>query len=237
VGSTPHGSRGARSPARRHVLVRAQTAFGAGKRAWTRTTVVIAAGTALALAAVGIAGAVPAFDNMTPTANYGNECIKGGETGSGTVCQDNSGWTFYRQSSLETADKNVVWDVLFDQFAPTHLTVTHDTTPNYSGGAETDLIFKESAVPGSNEGITWCNDPLGLYTCDQHYVDLEPGHYTRGLTCHESGHAVGLLHGHNSSPPVSQTDSRLGCMRTPIAGSAGTLGSNQVEHINATSWP
>lgn len=181
----------------------------------------------------GTAATVWAADNLVPTQTYSPTCSAGGET-SGVLCQTDGGWWyFYSQSSLEAGDKSRVADVLADEYGPTDLAVAQDSSPTYSGADETDLILKESAVPGTADGITWCNDPISGYRCDQHYVDIQPDLYSsRGLICHEAGHAVGLTHGAQAYPVQSQTDTALGCMRTPIGSTQDNLGSQQVTNIN-----
>lgn len=175
-----------------------------------------------------------AADNLVPTQTYSPTCTAGGDT-DGVLCKtDGSYWTYFRQDSLEYGDKARAADVLRDEYNPTDLVVAEDTTPTYSGTSETDLIFKESGVPGTADGITWCNDPISEYQCDQHYVDIQPDLYSsRGLICHEAGHAVGLTHGAQAYGVQSQTDPALGCMRTPIGPTQDNLGSQQVTNINA----
>ena len=194
-------------------------------------------------AAVGVAGAGVAWavnaNNMVGNANYDFECTEGGP-GYGRVCRtDNAGVYYYMDSGgefeLETADRDNVRYVMSTYYNPTDLTVTYDSSPVFSGDAETDVVYQEGAVSGGFDGYTWCNDasPSGRYVCDQTYVRIEGGGlYTRGLTCHETGHSVGLLHGANSNPVTSNTDADLGCMRTPVSSGA-TLGTNQRNRINA----
>lgn len=87
-------------------------------------------------------------------------------------------------------------------------------------------------------GMYWCNDAVDnyLYSCDQGYVRIttNTSYHRRALACHETGHAVGLLHGGNADPIVSSTDSRLGCMRTPFDADSYTLGPHNVAQINET---
>lgn len=200
---------------------------GTARRGWTA----VAGAVAIVIAS---AATVWAADNLVPTQTYNPNCSAGGEN-SAVLCKtDSSYWSYYPQSSLEGADRERVASVLADEYAPTDLGVAYDATPTYSGTDETDLILSESAVPGGNEGITWCNDPVSGYVCDQHYVDIEPNFYSsRGLICHEAGHALGLTHGAQAHQPQSQTDPDLGCLRTPIGSTQDNLGSQQVFNINA----
>lgn len=177
-----------------------------------------------------------AIDNIVPTSNYYVGCLRG--EANGTVCQtDNATLTYYMDSGgtdqLEAEDKNIVRAMLASEYSPTDLAVSYDSTPSWSGSAETDIYYSEGAVPGSDEGITFCNDNSpGNYKCDQQYVRIEGGgYYTPGLSCHETGHAVGLLHGNLSYPAVPMQDSRLGCMKKSVSYSEG-LGANQKTNIN-----
>ncbi|WP_405615944.1 hypothetical protein OG292_21895 [Streptomyces sp. NBC_01511] len=187
------------------------------------------------LVATGVAWAA-ATDNLTPTNNYNKACRKGNAE-SGGVCQtDNAQVTYYMDSggsnALETVDKNIVQKMLSAQYAPTDLSISYDSTPTWDGGSETDIYYAEAAVPGNFAGATWCNDPSSTYGCDQTYIRIEGGGwYTPGNSCHETGHAVGLLHGANASPKLSQTNNALGCMKTPVPYSE-PLGSNNKENIN-----
>lgn len=79
--------------------------------------------------------------------------------------------------------------------------------------------------------MTWCNDAVGTFQCDQQYIRIRGnGYYTSSLTCHETGHAVGLLHGDLASPKLGKTNKVLGCMTTPVQSEV--LGKNQIENIN-----
>ncbi|CAL9327728.1 hypothetical protein SUDANB1_00004 [Streptomyces sp. enrichment culture] len=148
----------------------------------------------------------------------------------GTVCQsDNASVSYYMDSGgankLEDDDKRVVRDVIASEYGPTDLAFSYDSTPSWSGDSETDIYYSEASVPGSAQGITFCNAVAPrAYRCDQQYVRIEGGgHYTPGLACHETGHAFGLLHGNRSYPQVGMQDNRLGCMKKsrlrPAAGS------------------
>ena len=179
------------------------------------------------------AEAAGSIDNMMPTAHYDPPCRKG------IVCQtDNATLTYYMDSGgdnkLEDNDKQMVRNVMSGEYNPTDLSVSYDSSPSWSGDAETDIYYSEGTVSGSDEGFTYCENPggSGIYKCDQQYVKIEPGHWGYGLTCHETGHAVGLVHGDRSAPTVGMQDSRLGCMKKNT--STEGLGDNQRRNINAT---
>lgn len=149
----------------------------------------------IALAVAGLFATAPSsaasIDNIVPTATYSYSCRTGEN---GTVCQsDNASVTYYMDSGgsnkLEDEDKRVVRDVIASQYAPTDLTFSYDSTPSWSGDSETDIYYSEAGVPGSAEGITFCNAIAPrAYRCDQQYVRIEGGgDYTPGLVCHETG--------------------------------------------------
>lgn len=179
-------------------------------------------------------------DNMYPTLNWRPPCLDEGSNPSGGMCQtDNSALTYYPDESggnaLEAADRTVVHNVLTNVYGPTDLSVSYDSTPSYSGSAETDIIFEESSagMSASLDGITFCNDAADTLRCDQQYIRIRGGHYGKGLVCHETGHAVGLTHGQQASPAKLNSDEQLGCMETPVSSDEG-LQANNIENINAT---
>ncbi|MGH3384357.1 MAG: hypothetical protein ACRDO1_07255 [Nocardioidaceae bacterium] len=191
------------------------------------------------LLAAGVAWATH-IDNIVPTATYNHACDEGSVDGGGTLCRTDNGAVYYYMDSngdfeLEAGDRSVVRNMLSAQYSPTDLAIHYDSTPVFSGSGETDIIYQEGAVPGSADGINWCNDdsPSPTYECDQQYIRIQgAGDYTPGLSCHETGHAVGLTHGAQASPVVSQTNDALGCMQTPVSFSE-PLGANQSSNINA----
>lgn len=193
---------------------------------------------ALALPATA-AGAV---DNIVPTGTWNPTCQSG--MTAYVVCQtDNAGVYYYMDSQgeyeLETPDRQAVEAALNEEYAPTDLTITYDSTPVFSGSGETDIIYQEGAfgMPDYVLGITWCDDAVdgSTYECDQSYIRVRgAGVYSKKIACHESGHAVGLTHGTEAYPVTSNSSSILGCMRTPIESmTTADLGSNQVSNINS----
>lgn len=171
------------------------------------------------------------IDNIIPTSHYDTPCRKG------ILCQtDNAQLTYYMDSggsnALESDDKATVRSVLSHEYGSTDLSVSYDSTPSWSGDSETDIYYSEGTVSGSDNGYTYCeNAAPGMYKCDQQYVKIEPGHWSSGLVCHETGHAVGFVHGEDASPVVGMQDSRLGCMKKNV-GSEG-LGDNNRRNINS----
>ncbi|MBG0853089.1 hypothetical protein I2W78_14830 [Streptomyces spinoverrucosus] len=172
---------------------------------------------------------------MYPTANYSPTC-RDGEMGD-TFCQtDNRTLTAYREGSLSSAEKSTVSRALKDYFGPTDLVVKIQSSGVYSGGAETDIIYKSKTLARTKIGIAWCDDAVTSRKCDQHYIAFNKNHSAIGPinkadACHETGHAVGLTHGPNASPAKGLHDNRLGCMSyDDIYG----LGANNKENINST---
>ncbi|MDA1361700.1 hypothetical protein O1R50_18880 [Glycomyces luteolus] len=191
-------------------------------------------------ASAGIAWAAYT-DNMYPTQYANGGCISEEPNARQATCRtDNATLTYYMDSGgdfeLETPDKDDVRATMSNDYNPTDLSVSYDSTPSFSGSAETDIIYQEGSadIPSSVDGMTWCNNASNLDECDQQFVRIRgAGYYSRGLACHETGHAVGLVHGSVSSPIKSNTDSRLGCMVTPV-GTNTSLGDNNIENINNT---
>lgn len=56
----------------------------------------------------------------------------------------------------------------------------------------------------------------------------------QALACHETGHAVGLLHPDDSSPSKSKIDTRFGCMmNAPVAAYYGLGTDPNILNINS----
>jgi hypothetical protein len=179
------------------------------------------------------------YDTIAPTYSFDpvGDCREGSVDG-GYVCQsDNATLTYYMHDAsdsypLESADRSMVNNVMTNQFGPTDLSISYDSTPSFSGTAETDVIYQEGTVPGSDNGMTWCNDDIGGWKCDQQYVRIEgAGAYAPGLTCHETGHAVGLVHGIYAWQSTSNDSDALYCMQKPVP-STTPLGTINRESIN-----
>lgn len=194
---------------------------------------------AVAIVIGSVAGAATALnspDDLMPTATYSSWCYKG-QLGNANPCQtDNAYLGYYMDSAdphkLESADRQAVTNVLTGMYASTVFTVVYDSSPTFSGSAETDIVYQEGTVPGSDNGYTWCDDPSTAYGCDQQYVWIESGYWTQGIVCHETGHAVGLTHGSQAYPVTANNSSILHCMRKPTPVDAD-LGSNNKDNINS----
>lgn len=210
------------------------------KRLSLKTTSLAAVAFTIVAVTAGAAWAA-VTDNMYPTANANLPCRSESGPDGNLSCQtDNATLTYYMDSGgtneLEAEDRNVVISVMNNIYAPTDFVVSLDSTPSFSGSAETDIVYEESGigVPSGADGVTFCNNAADGLRCDQQYIRiLGGGNYVRGLTCHETGHAVGLTHGQQASPQLSNHDERLGCMETPVDEAEG-LQDNNIDHINAT---
>jgi len=177
-------------------------------------------------------------DNMYKTANANWACHDTSAGDGNAFCRtDNATLTVYLQSSLNAASQAIVRDILDNSYNPTDLSVAYHSSGVYSGTAETDIVYQggSSGMTGSTIGFTWCNDATDSLRCDQHYVRFRSdADVERELACHETGHAVGLTHGHEASPMLANNDGRLGCMETPNSLSWPDLESNNVDNINGT---
>jgi hypothetical protein len=197
----------------------------------TFTTVAVTAGVAWAAYT----------DNMYPTQNLTTACFsESGPSGPGFCQTDNADLTYYMDSAggnkLEAGDREVVQLVMQYEYQPTDLSVSYDSSPSFSGSAETDIVYQETSagMSSSADGTTFCNNAATTLKCDQQYIRIRGGGvYTHGITCHETGHAVGLTHGQDAAPKKKNNDEKLGCMESPADIDEG-LQANNIENINAT---
>ncbi|UYM07592.1 hypothetical protein [Solicola gregarius] len=140
------------------------------------------------------------------------------------TCQtDNRSVKYYMDSHgsrrLEKSDRKAVRNAM-RSYRRTDLSVRYDRNPDFTGSSETDVVYQEGSrhVSSSKDGVTWCDDAAGVHTfkCDQQYVRIRGnGVYRRPIACHETGHAIGLVHGDNANPSISKHAKKLGCMTTP----------------------
>lgn len=92
--------------------------------------------------------------------------------------------------------------------------------PELHGDSETDIIYKRTGdVTGNTNGWTYCNDAANSLECDQAYIDVNTGSgwATKSVYCHETGHAVGIMHNDESTELEDPTanDPRAHCMISP----------------------
>lgn len=193
---------------------------------------------------VGASAAV-AIDIVSPTGNANNYCTQqpaAGPVSDPGVCRtDNATWTYYMDSSgefeLEAEDRTAASNGMDAWDNNTDMVVSEDTTPTFSGTAETDVIFQEGLVPAFpvTGGITWCQDIVNgtNWECDQHYIRIRgAGVYSKWLVAHEAGHALGLVHGTEANPATSGTASVMGIMTTGAL--PASLGATPIAKVNAT---
>lgn len=159
-------------------------------------------------------------DNMMPTPDV-TECFDGGSSNpSGAFCRtDSLTFTWFTESSVESADRTAFSNALATQYNPTELTTTEQSPGVYSGTSETDVIIQEnsSGIVSPTIARVWCDDEVtsGSDVCDQHYLrywygsDQVPGTV---MPCHELGHSVGLTHADDAAPRLWKNDANLGCM-------------------------
>ena len=174
------------------------------------------------------------YDSMYPTGNAGWTCSDGDRTDN--FCQtDNATLTAFFGQSMSAGGESNTRATLNDSYTTTALNVSYPSTVVLTGSAETDIVYRVDAsqVPSGFIGWTYCDDAVSLYQCDQHYVyfEFQP---SITLACHETGHAVGLTHGDDASPQVSNTADSLHCMRTPISYADRWVGQHNADQINAT---
>lgn len=185
-------------------------------------------------APVSNAETVMTHNFLYPTNRAQTPCYVG-SPGAATVCRtDNAAVSWYMDSSgefaLESNDRSVTTNSIADNYQPTDLTFTYDSTPVFSGSGETDIVFQEGTLPSPYAGYTWCNDAVdgSSWKCEQTYIRIRgyntiyPGKdtYNTGVVCHEVGHAVGLVHGVGTSAYYDNNDPVLGCMRDPVPSTA-----------------
>lgn len=186
------------------------------------------------------------LDNMFPNSNVSNTCADGV---SAQCKADNSTHTV-ATIFLGAQMKNQTEDTLDDRFGPlTNLTIVYKAYSeiSWTGSAETDVIYWESSgsIVNGVAGLVACDDAVTNTKCDQFYVYYNSSQvashathysYLEKLACHETGHTVGLLHGDQADPPVSNTHTNLRCMKKGHTHSDKVPGGHNIAEINSTSY-
>ncbi len=192
---------------------------------------------------VGVPAALAAYDpdSLIPTGSFDNPCANTTSTSTNQQpCQtDNGGISVFMQTTVSTHMKGRIRESLDKNYDPiAELSITYVSAPVYSGSGETDIIYQQADLPGTLLGFYWCNDAVNgsTYKCDQGYVRFTTTvQYERwALVCHETGHALGLMHGSESSPVTNNSSSKLGCLRTPFDEEYRSLGPNNVTQLKDT---
>lgn len=168
-------------------------------------------------------------DNLFKTANYQTNCS------TTTYCRsDNSTLTFFRESSLDTTARSNIWSMIFGKYDPTDLTVVHESPPAYTGGSETDLVYRIWNIYPS-QAKTTCDDPIDSTLCDQFYVSFGNDTWSHdiAIACHETGHGIGFVHGQFASPTKANNDASLECS-SDGSGLSYVVGTHMVPLINST---
>jgi len=142
---------------------------------------------------------------------------------------DNAGVFWASDGSLNQSQVALINTVVEREYEPTDLSVGTEP-PQFEGTHQTDIIYGiRSDVPSVAEAVTWCDTTFDQQRCDQHYVMFKTAqHVSEHNICHETGHAVGLVHGFEMSPQLDEASGKLGCM-----GSSGnSLTSEMRAEIN-----
>lgn len=160
-------------------------------------------------------------DNMYPTAAVPAACFGTTTWSSGTNCQQQDGYvdifavTRYSGWSAPTADFVEAWSAY--HYDSTDLAIVPATFINFDGPYNsTDVILDQNPLSIVYDGFTFCRVAETSIDCDMHTVLIKATSPSPNVICHELGHALGLMHGVSANPALSNTDSRLGCMVTPV---------------------
>lgn len=186
-----------------------------------------------------VAGGCHTFDSMFKTASHNGNCQDLGSSlpPAGLLnCQtDNSTLTYFTESSITATGNLRIDSRMLTQYEPTDLSVTEESSGDYSGGSETDIIFQQnSGLPSGVAGRAWCDDAVSSTKCDQHYVAYASATPPSSTICHEIGHSIGLTHGASADPAQLNTSSAFGCMQTPSSGGGSALTPEMTHQIDNT---
>jgi hypothetical protein len=192
----------------------------------------------LVVLAIGPAIAVtpPDIDILVATANYTKICNVGsGGVGTthGEVCkQADSAVDYYLSTSLSSASRGIVIDRINTQFNPTDLDFTLVSSFNQS----TDDLYLVEPIDSQYTGYTYCAKVVytSNHVCDSTHVAFPTGTSVGSHdACHETGHVVGLVHGKQASPSVSDTADTIGCMYTHgVEAGPDSLSPTLINNIN-----
>lgn len=187
-------------------------------------------------------------NNLMPTPEVPS-CRTAGPGPNGVPCQsDNATVTYWMESPIDkttgtdsTAEAQIN-ATMSGSYNGTDLNTAYDSTPVDSGTGETDIMYRHKIADfgdSSAVGYYFCNDVSGISNtkCDQGYINLKyitnTAAQMRALACHETGHAVGLVHPTESSPNKAPGDTQFECMmNAPVAAHYGLGADPNIANIN-----
>lgn len=192
---------------------------------------------------LGAAAPAAAIDMVSPTGNPNNICAvnpRDAPVRDPGVCRtDNRNWVYYMDSGgtgeLEAEDRQAATAGMSAWGNNTVMNVSYDSTPVFSGNAQTDVVFQEGGfgAPDSIAAVTWCVSKVDgkPWVCDSQYIRMRgAGTYNKWLVAHESGHALGLTHGTEARPAVAGNAPITGIMTTGQLPSS--LGGEPIAQVN-----
>ncbi len=138
-------------------------------------------------------------------------------------------WSVAKRA-LTAAYSTGVNDALWDEYAPTDLTLTV-SSPSSCSDDDYDLCvfddnYGDNGVNGWNAcaGVTGGSHPNQVCSLDWVRINLFYGPPPKRIACHEIGHSVGLQH----------TSDQASCMKsTGDGGNSEVLTSHDKAHLNA----
>lgn len=155
------------------------------------------------------------------------------------VCRaDNTAHSWYLSSGYSNDMLNASISAM-SGWGTSDINTVRETSLSY---LETDVHFwSDSSLTGTNTlANTDCLRAMDWLRCNAYQVRTRPDVYTgdynlaKAVVCHEAGHTLGLLHGSESVPQVSNQQAELGCMRTnPLTGDMRFPGSHNIQQLNS----
>jgi hypothetical protein len=154
------------------------------------------------------------------------------------ICRaDNATHTWFLAGGYSSNFFNAAVSSMND-WGTTDINTVRETTLSY---LETDVHFwQDSALAGTNTlANTDCLVAVDWLRCGAYQIRVRPDVYqgtynlAKAVVCHETGHTLGLLHGADSNPQVSNQSTALGCMRTaPLTGDMRFIGDHNIWEAN-----
>lgn len=168
---------------------------------------------------------------------YGaNPCI----TGACLADSSTHNWSHSLGPKLLTA----TFDTLYSSYDTTDIRVV--LSPNNHHSTTVDVHY-EVGDPDDPEALAVyrCVVRADNERCDHAHVTYDGAQLSalywansrerlKGIACHETGHSLGLLHGDEGVPALSNTDHRtLHCMAKPSFGFDHHVGQHNLVHLNS----